>query len=296
MGMAAVLLGGCVGAAAQHEGLADRAYAERRYAEALVEYRLALVARAPDPALRAKAGAAALRAGELVAAAEEYVALGREGGEQRADEAAAGLERVANAAIERGNQLALAAALEGLQVVAPGRALGGFARQLAGTFGASPRTAEALTILTYAAAAAPDARTLDSLMYVYGVTLRRLGRCVEASAAFESLVRRQRNAAVTRRAREGLVLCALQLGQRALDRGEPSAAEEWFSLAATRGGDSPGARVAYVGLGDVRFALGDLLGAREAYEQARAGAFPGDSIYAIVAQRLNLIGNAEFVR
>jgi hypothetical protein len=49
-------------------------------------------------------------------------------------------------------------------------------------------------------------------------------------------------------------------------------------------------------LGDVRFALGDLLGAREAYEQARAGAFPGDSIYAIVAQRLNLIGNAEFVR
>jgi hypothetical protein len=71
--MAAVLLGGCVGAAAQHEGLADRAYAERRYAEALVEYRLALVARAPDPALRAKAGAAALRAGELVAAAEEYV-------------------------------------------------------------------------------------------------------------------------------------------------------------------------------------------------------------------------------
>lgn len=293
---ASLVAAGCVGAAAEHERLADRAYAERRYSEALVEYRLALVNRAPEAGLRAKAGAAALRAGELEAAAQEYVALGREGGDARLEEAADGLVLVANAAIDQGNQPALAAALEGLQAVAPGRALGAFALELAGSFGSAPRETEALPILVHAAAAAPDARMLDSLMYVYGATLRRLGRCEDATTAFESLLRRQRDQSVTRRARDGLVLCALQVGRRALDRGQPSAAEKWFALAATRGGDSPGARVAYVGLGDVRFAMGDLTGAIEAYEQARAGAFPGDSIYSMVAQRLRLIGDANFVR
>jgi tetratricopeptide (TPR) repeat protein len=291
---AALVTGACVGAAAEHERLADRAYAERRYAEALVEYRLALVNRTPNAALRAKAGAAALHAGELAVAAEEYVALGQEGGEDRRGEAADGLVRVASAAIRRGDQQSLAAALEGLQQAAPGRAVGRFASELAGSV--TPQTPEELAILVHAAAAAPDARMLDSLMYAYGVALRRLGRCEEATTVYESLLRRQRAPAVTRGARDGVVLCALQLGRRALDRGQPTVAEEWYSLAATRGGESPGGRVAYVGLGDVRFALGDLLGAMEAYEQARAGLFPGDSIYAIVRQRLNLISEADFVR
>jgi tetratricopeptide (TPR) repeat protein len=290
----AVLLAGCVGAAAQHERLADEAYAERRYGDALVEYRLAMSAGDGSADLRAKAGAAALHAGELTAAAQEYVALGTEGGDDRRQEAADGLVLVANAAIGVGDQQALAAALDGLQSVAPNRALGSFAQQLAGSMGSAPRTPEELAVLTYAAAAAPDAGTLDSLVYVYGVALRRLGRCEDASVAFESLLRRQRDPAMTRGARDGLVLCALQIGRRALDEGQPTLAEGWFSKAATRGGDTPGARVAYIGLGDVRFALGDLMGAIEAYEQARAGLFPGDSIYAIASGRLNLMTRPEF--
>lgn len=290
----AVALAGCVGAAAQHERLADEAYAERRFAEALVEYRLAMSAGRPSADLRVKAGAAALHAGELPAAAQEFVALGTEGGESRLQEAADGLVLVANAAIQVGDHQALAAALDGLQSVAPHRALGTFAQQLAGSMGSQPRTPEELAVLTYAAAAASDARTLDSLVYVYGVALRRLGRCEDASVAFESLLRRERDLGLTRGARDGLVLCALQIGRRALDEGQPSLAEDWFSRAATRGGDTPGARAAYIGLGDVRFALGDLMGAIEAYEQARAGLLPGDSMYAIASGRLNVMARPEF--
>ncbi|NIM52889.1 MAG: tetratricopeptide repeat protein [Gemmatimonadales bacterium] len=286
-------LAACVGAAADHETLADRAYGERRYGEALVEYRLALVRRAPDAALRAKAGAAALHSGQLLSAAEEYTALGREGGEERRGEAADGLARVASAAVEDGDQEALAAALAGLQEVAPGRALGSFAQQLAGALGTAPRSREALTVLTYAAASAPDARTLDSLIYLYGIALRRRGRCEDAIPALESLVRRQREPAVTEDAQRQAVLCALSLGRRARDRGSPSVAEEWFRRAVALGGDSPGARAAYVGLGDLRFGLGDFLEAIEAYEQARAGLLPGDSLYEMVAERLNRIPQAE---
>lgn len=285
-----MLVGACVGAAAEYEALGDRAYAEQRFGDALVEYRLALVRLAPNPGLRAKAALAALRAGDLVSATTEYVAMATEGSERWREEAADGLARVADQAIGTGDQAALAAALDGLQQVAPGRALGSFARHMAGALGTVGRSAEALSVITYAAAAAPDARLQDSLMFEYGVVLRRLGRCEEAIATFESLLRRQRAASIVVPARSQLALCALSLGRQALDRGEPSVAAEWFEKAARGGGDSPTARVAYVGLGDVRFAQGDLLGAIQAYERARAGASPRDSVWAIVAERLNRLG------
>lgn len=127
-------------------------------------------------------------------------------------------------------------------------------------------------------------------MFAYGVVLRRLQRCDEAIETFESLLRRQRAPNVVERSRDELALCALSLGRQAMDRGQPSIAAEWFQRAAHGGGDSPAARIAYVGLGDVRFAQGDLLGATQAYERARAGASPRDSVYAIVAERLNRLG------
>ncbi len=285
----AVLLSACVGAAAEHESIADEAYADGRYADALVEYRLAFVGGSPTVDLRRKAAAAALKAGALEDAAAEFAALGAEGSESAADEAADGLVRVAHAAIGRGDQVALAAALGGLQTVAPGRALGAFAGEMAATAGDVARTPEALRVLIYAAAAAPNARSQDSVMYTYGSVLRRLGRCQAASDVFESLVRRQRDPMITRDARWGLVRCALAIGQRALDGGQPSLAEQWFERAATSGGNTPETRSAYLGLGDVRFALGDVRGAIEAYERARVGLRPGDSVYAIVSERLNRI-------
>lgn len=289
-GVVAMGLVACGGAAAEHERLGDKAYAERRFGDALVEYRLALVSRMPDPALRAKAGAAALHVGDLTAAAEEYVALAQEGGEQRVDEAADGLVRVANVALAQRNQEALAAALTGLQRVAPRRAVGSFALQLVRTTRSVPRSGEGLTLLSYAAAGAPDARTQDSLMFAYGRLLRRLGRCQSAVPVFESLGRRQREPAIVRDAQEGVALCALVLGRRALDRGQPSDAEEWFRRAAQGGGDTAPARTAYIGLGDVQFAQGAYLAAARAYERARAGLSQGDSLYAIASERLNMLG------
>jgi len=283
------MVAGCVGAAANHETVADEAYGEGRYADALVEYRLALAANAPDPGLRAKAASAALNSGDYGAAVEEFVALASEGGDSKVGQAADGLVRVVNAAIDRGDQLSLAVALDGLQSIAPGRALGSFAQQVAASLGDVSRTPEALSVLMFAAATAPDARGQDSAMFAYGTLLRRLGRCEEAVPVLESLVRRQRDRGVTAGARRGLVACALRLGRTALDGGQPTVAERWYEIAATRGGNTPEGRMAYLGLGDVRFALDDIMGAIEAYEQARAGLAPGDSLYAIVGERLNRI-------
>lgn len=287
------VLVGCGGAAANHETLGDRAFAERRYGDALVEYRLALVRQAPDASLRAKAGAAALEVGDLLAAAEEYVALAEEGGQARRAEAADGLVRVADAALDERHQEALAAALDGLRRVAPQRAAGTFAHQLVRATGSVPQSNEGLTLLRYAAAGAPDARTQDSLMFAYGSLLRRLDRCPDALPVFESLARRQREPVVVRQVHEGVALCALMLGRRSLDQGQPAQAEEWFRRAVQGGGETAPARAAYIGLGDVEFAQGDYFGAAEAYERARAGLSPGDSLYALATERLNLLGRIQ---
>ena len=289
-----LLLAGCAGAAADHETLGDRAYAERHFADALVEYRLALK-QGLTAQLRAKAGAAALHAGDLVAAAEEYRALAEEGGAQRVTEGADGLERVAKAAVEDDDRAGLAAALTSLRAVAAGRALGVFARQLAQIAGTEPRSAEALNVLPYAAAAAGDARREDSLMYLYAAGLARFGRCEQAVPVFEGVARRQRQPAVTAPAQRSLTSCALSLGRRALDSGQAERAEEWFRRAAV--GDETDAlvRAAYIGIGDVLFARGAFAEAAEAYQRALAGAAPGDSLAQIAAEKLNQVANAAAV-
>lgn len=288
---AAVTASGCGTASADHEVFADEAYAEGRYADALVEYRLALAGNESDAVLHRKTASAALRAGDLVTAAAEFTEVGLEAEGSRREDAADGLLRVARAAVDRGERAALAAALQGLERVAPEAVLSGLAADAVRVLGELPQGEDALTVLLHAAAAAPDTREQDSLMLEYGRILQRSGRCEDAAVVFESLVRRERARAVMETARSGLVTCALQLGRAALDAGQPAAAERWFELAAGRAGEAPAGRVAYLGLGDVRFALGDVLGAIEAYEQARAGASPGDSLYNIVARRLNLIAS-----
>ncbi len=282
-------LTGCIGVAAEHEALGDRAYAEGRFGEALIEYRLSVVQRASDAALHAKTAAAALNARELVTAAQEYIELTREGGAERLAEGADGLERVARAAVDRGDRQALAAAVDGLRQIAPDRALGTFALQLVREVGEGPPTREVLSALVFAAAAAPDARLLDSLIYSYAVVLRQLGRCEEAVPAFESLVRREREPVVVEGAREGGGFCTHALGQRALDEGLPLSAEKWFRKAAEGFGTTEYGRAAYLGLGEVLLARGDFPGAAAAYENALLGAEPGDSIAEAAVARLIIL-------
>lgn len=289
----AVVLLGCTGVAADHETVGDRAYAEGRYREALVEYRLALVQSAPDPDVRAKAAVAALEVSDFAAAAREYGALAAEGGAERVEEAADGLVRVARAALSAGDQDGVAAALNGLQEVAPGRAAGQLVHRFVRATGRVPSSAEGLALLRYAAAGAPDARSQDSLMFAYARLLSRLGRCEDAMPVYESLVRRRREPAVMPESREGAALCALKLGRQALDGGQPTVAEEWFRRAVQGEEETPAVRAAYIGLGDVQFARGDYLSAADAYERARAGLAFTDSLYTVATERLNMLGRIQ---
>ncbi len=288
-----VALLGCWRASPDHQTLGDRAYLDGLFGDALVEYRLALSVEPESPDLRAKAALAALNGVDLEAAAQEYVALSLAGGTSRREEAADGLVRVANLAIEEGNQTALAIALEGLREVAPGRALGSFAGHLASSVEGQPLTEDALALLTFAAAGATNAGTQDSLMFVYGLTLRRLGRCTEAAPIFESLVRRQRVPRVATGAQRQLVLCALDEGRRALRKGQVVDAEAWFRRAVAGAGDTPETRAAYIGIGDVRMTQRDYFGAVDAFFRAMDGLLPGDSMYDLADQRLKAIGDAS---
>jgi tetratricopeptide (TPR) repeat protein len=286
----------CGGAATEHEMLGDRAYSALQYSDALVEYRLALVQHADDPALLAKAAASAVHAGSLADAAEAYLALAEGGNDNRSSEAADGLERVARAALEAGDTEALFSALGGLRQTAPGRALGSFAQQLARQIGDGPPSEDVLSVLAYAAAAAPDARLLDSLMSTYAAVLRQLGRCEEAVPILEGLLRRQREPAVLERARGGLGYCALAIARQF--HGEmqlPLSAEEWYRRVIRGAGGTVYGRQAYLGLGDVLFARGDYPGAAEAYESVLFDAAPGDSLAELAYQRLNMLGQAGTV-
>ena len=288
-----VLTASCGGAATEHETLGDRAYSALQFAEAHVEYRLALVQDADNPALLAKAGAAALHAGNLADAAEAYLGLSETGNGERLTEAADGLERVASLAVEVGDSAALMAALGGLRTAAPGRALGSFAQELARGVRDGAASEDALSVLISAAAAAPDARQLDSLMYTYAAVLRQLDRCEESVPVFESLLRRRREPAVIDAARRGLGYCALMIAREFHgDQQLPLSAEEWYRRAIRGAEGTVYARQAYLGLGDVLFARGDYPGAAEAYESVLFNAEPGDSLSAVANERLNMLGQA----
>jgi tetratricopeptide (TPR) repeat protein len=285
----------CLGSAANHEELGDRAYLAGSYAAALTEYRLGLMQQTgPNAALRAKAAAAARHAGDLEGAAREYVALGRADG-QRLDEAVDGLERVAQDASIAGNRPALRTAITGMRELARDRPPSALSGQAVRALLEGSRPAELAQVLPVAAAAAPDARQQDSLMFAYAGVLARLGRCESAVSLFEAVSRRQRVPAVADDAAAGAAGCALRLGQAALGGGSPDRAESWFLRAVSQADDTPTGRAAYLGLGDVRAARGDVAGAAEAYQRALGAATPGDSLAAVARERLNRIGNAGTV-
>ncbi len=290
--LAGLMTTACVGSASEHVRLGDQAYVERRFGEALTEYRLRLVQHPDDRTVRAKAASAAIHAGDLEAAVEEYVALADGGSERNVAEAGDGLARVVRVAADSGDQTALAAAVGGLRHVIPGRALGDFAGQLALDVREAPPSDDVLSVLLFAAAGAPDARLQDSLMFEYATTLRRLGKCVEAVPVLESLMRRQMEPAVIGRSRDALGFCAYNLGERARDANLPLNAEEWYLLAIRRAGSTQYGRRSYLGLGDVLFARGEFVAAGVAYESALLGGQPDDAISQTALAKLNMVERA----
>ena len=282
----------CTRSAANHEQLGDRAYAAGSFADALAEYQLGRRSNASSAPLLAKVGAAAMHTEDYELAADAYRTLAKRD-RSRAEEAADGLDRVARAALAANDRTALASALTGLREVAPRRPLGRYVVLAALDAVDRGDTAEANALLPVAAASAVDASRADSLLYVYGMARARVRDCSTAVRVFEGVVRRQRAPAVVESAREGLGLCALVEGQMALEQGHPADAETWFRRATAPGASPDVVRGAFLGLGDVRLAQGDIAGAIESYQQALAGGTPGDTISQRAHEKLNALGKAE---
>jgi tetratricopeptide (TPR) repeat protein len=282
----------CAKSAADHEVLGDRWYATARYPDAVAEYQLGLRAGAGGVGLHAKAALAALHTGDFRVAAEQYRELAH-ADQSRADEAADGLERTARAAVAANDRGALAAALQGLREVTPSRPLGAYARIVALDAAAAGNTADSLAYLPTAIATAPDARSADSLLYVYGEAAALARDCVTATVVFEGVLRRQRQVSVLDAAREGVARCALVRGEAALAAGRPNDAEAWFRRAATPGAAVEVARGAYLGLGDVALARGDVAAAVDLYQQSLTGGVPGDSLAQRAQEKLNAIGRPD---
>jgi tetratricopeptide (TPR) repeat protein len=257
----------------------------------MVEYRLALLQQPSNAVLRAKTGAAALHAGALADAAENYKALAK-AGRAHMGEAVDGLERVVRAAVDARDRQAFAAAVAALRDVAPARAGAAVGQDVGWLLGDEAPGKEMLDLISNAAAHAPDGGRQDSLVYVYGLGLWRLDRCDDALPAFESVLRRQRVASVSSGARRGAAQCALQLGNHALIGGQLADAETWFTRAASDLEDESLSRAAYLGLGDVRRGKGDLTGAAEAYQRVLTGARTGDTLAQAAAVRLNAMAQA----
>ena len=282
----------CTRSAADHEELGDRAYAAGSFADALAEYQLGRKANPGSAPLLAKVAAAAVHAEDYELAAESYRGLARRD-RSRAEEAADGLDRVARAALAANDRTALASALTGLREIAPRRPLGRYVVLAALDAVDRGDPAEAVALLPAAAAAASDVARADSLLFVYGMTLVKTRDCNTAVRVFEGVIRRQRAPVVIETAREGLGLCALVEGQRALEHGRPADAEGWFRRATAPGASPDVVRGAFLGLGDVRLAQGDVAGALESYQQALVGGTPGDTIAQRAQEKLNALGKAE---
>lgn len=278
------LLGGCSGSAADHERLGDAAYAESDFGTALGEYRSA--AREANAPVWAKLGLAALKAGEYREAVEAYEKLAA-ADQTRASEAARGLELVAREADRAGAAVALQESVDGLRRLAPERVSSRYT--LALVRGGRLEAAEAAGIGPLALAAAGDAAGVDQMLMQYGAALQSTTACAEAADAFLTALRRSRDGAVRARAVEGLGSCGVQLGLEALLVERPDVAHAWFSRVVAVDSASDRGRRALVGLGDARVALGDLLGATIAYQDAMR---PGgaDSIVAIATERLGRLG------
>jgi len=267
--------------------MGDRRYAEHAWIDALAEYRLA-ARRAPSVELRAKLATAALRAGALTEAAVAWQELGAADPTAKS-EAADGLMRTARAAIAARDVVALRAAVRALRRVAPVRVpeLGSALTQaLEVRPGAEPD-------MVLAAAAGAQGTVADSLVAVWAEAMARNARCDVAARTFGSLIQRSATRDVVRAAKVGLAGCRVDAGREALSAGNLDEAEIQLRAAVALGVPDSTVRLAWVLIGDVKWAAGDTTVALESYRKAMAGA-EEDNPMAVRAreQMQKLLGNS----
>lgn len=267
------LLLGC-GTGTDHERIGDRRYAEGAWLDALAEYRLAARQRRATPALQTKLGLAALRAGVLGEAVETYRELADQDPITR-HEAVEGLVRAGRLATAARDVRALRLAVRALRDVAPQR-LGELGPGLALSLEQERAPGDEELILTAAAHAGRSGA--DSLLVAWAEVAVRSGRCEVAARGLEAVVRRGA-ASLGRGVRGALALCRIEEGRSALGDGRLLDAEAAFVAAIATGTPDSTARLAWLLIGDTRWAGGDSAGAAEAYESAIAG---GDETSATV--------------
>jgi tetratricopeptide (TPR) repeat protein len=285
--LAFVTVTACSRAAGDAELAGDRAYGAGRFAAASEQYQAALGHEAGGR-LRAKAGAAALHAGDLRRAAADYARLAADD-PTRLDEAADGLARVAHAAELAGDSAALGSAVLTLSGIAPARIT---LRQslLVARNGELPPVS-ALVILPRALAVADAPAVVDSLLLRYGGALDRAAACEDAVLAYRAVERRSADSGLRRAALVGRDGCALRLGLTALTGGRPADAARWFDGVTSHDSVSWTGRRAWIGLGDVRRLDGDTAGAAAAFRAAAAQG--GDSLSQLAAGRLDALAQSQ---
>jgi tetratricopeptide (TPR) repeat protein len=283
--IAAVWVLGC-GNQPGAERRGDEAYGRGQWAEALREYG-SIAGDKTDPRVWAKAGAAALHAGELTRAADAYLHLAGED-PTRLAEAAEGLETVVRTAERAGRTDAMEQAVVGLQAIAPERVPGRYALRLAQQQGADPE--ELLNLLPGAIAAAGDQATIDSLLALHAQLLRQTAGCGQALLQYRAVVRRAQDSALRAAGRRGAADCAFTLGERAAAAGRAADAALWYAEAARTDSTSETGRRALLAYGDVRVVQGDTLAAALAFQAVAADSTAPDSVAGAARIRLQRIG------
>jgi tetratricopeptide (TPR) repeat protein len=282
--MLLLLLGGgaCAGATADHEALGDRHYREERFQDAWAEYQAAQRS-VPGPRIWAKAGAAALRAGNHAEAMAAYSRLAAED-PARQQEAARGIERVIRDASRRGRSPLLPAAVLTLRRAAPDRPVGRLAMSARDLSGVGSE--DAVGLLPATLGAAEPGADVDRLLLEYGAALRATTACEAAARTYRVVLRRTRQPALRAEAQAGLGACALQLGKDALAAEQPALAEEWFSTALAADATGSVAHQAQLSLGDTRLRQGDLLGAAIWWQLVLTDPGVSDSIARLARERM----------
>jgi tetratricopeptide (TPR) repeat protein len=276
-----------------HERMGDRRYAEHAYPDAMAEYGLALHQRRPNAELRTKYAEAALQAGALSEAVGAYRELARaEPGSE--DEAADGLARAARLAIGARDMSALAGAVTTLREIAPQRPVGALAVALGAGSTVLAKRPEAADVLLEAAAASGSAATADSFLVAYADLNSHLGRCDVAAPVYQGVLRRAPVPPLARAARGGLAGCAVEAGKLSLGAGSLQDAEARFRSAIAIGEPDSVVRLAWLLIGDARWADGDTTIALDAYRRAIAGAAEGDPVAARAKGQLQrLLGRQD---
>ena len=284
--LALALLAAACTAGPDHERLGDRRYAEQAYVDALAEYRLAMQQHHPTYELRAKFAQAAMRSGSLSDAVSAYRELAR--AEPAAlDEAADGLTRTARLAVGARDMGAVTDAMVALHDVAPQRPVGALAVALGASSTALAKRPEAMDVLLEAAAAAPTAAATDSFLLAYGDVNARLGSCDVAARVYAGVQRRNTLPSLTRAAQGGLAWCAVASGKLSLSAGALDDAVAQFRRAIAIGVPDSTVRLAWLLLGDARWADGDTAQALDSYRHAVAGGGEQDPVVLRATEQLD---------